>query len=142
MTTAAPPPDGSVDHEDDDALRWGDADDATHVDAAHNPVAVRERRSHDGDEGPLGSGPLIGFGVLGGLYLLYTVAWLISASVLAVADPASEVMRALAIVAPALWFVATLWLGQSARNRTKFVWLVIGAVVLIPWPFILTRSFG
>ncbi|WP_439688682.1 hypothetical protein ACRQ4C_11085 [Curtobacterium sp. SP.BCp] len=141
MTTAASPPDGSVDHEDDDALRWGDADDATHVDAARNPVAVKERRSRD-DEGPMGSGPLIGFGVLGGLYLLYTVAWLISASVLAVADPASEVMRALAIVAPALWFVATLWLGQSARNRTKFVWLLIGAVVLIPWPFILTRSFG
>ncbi|WJX99002.1 hypothetical protein [Curtobacterium sp. 458] len=141
MTTAASPPDGSVDHEDDDALRWGDADDATHVDAAHNPVAVKERRSRD-DEGPMGSGPLIGFGVLGGLYLLYTVAWLISASVLAVADPASEVMRALAIVAPALWFVATLWLGQSTRNRTKFVWLLIGAVVLIPWPFILTRSFG
>ena len=115
MTTAASPPDGSVDHEDDDALRWGDADDATHVDAAHNPVAVKERRPRD-DEGPMGSGPLIGFGVLGGLYLLYTVAWLISASVLAVADPASEVMRALAIVAPALWFVATLWLGQSARS--------------------------
>ncbi|GGL08672.1 hypothetical protein JOE58_001257 [Curtobacterium luteum] len=141
MTTAASPPDGSVDHDDDDALSWGDADDATHVDAAHNPVAVKERRSHD-DEGPLGSGPLIGFGVLGGLYLLYTVAWLISASVLAVGDLASEVMRALAIVAPALWFVATLWIGQSSRNRTKFVWLLIGAVVLIPWPFILTRSFG
>ncbi len=141
MTTAASPPDGSVDHDDDDALNWGDADDATHVDAAHNPVAVKQQRTRD-DEGPVGSGPLVGFGVLGGLYLLYTVAWLISASVLVVADPASEVMRALAIVAPALWFVATLWLGQTARNRTKFVWLLIGAVVLIPWPFILTRSFG
>ena len=141
MSTASSPPDGSTDHEDDDALRWDDADDATHVDAAHNPVTVRERPARD-DDGPLGSGPLIGFGVLGGLYLLYTVAWLISASTLAVADAASAVMRVLAITAPALWFVATLWLGQSSRNRTKFVWLVIGAVVLVPWPFILTRSFG
>ncbi|PCN49344.1 hypothetical protein Csp2054_03995 [Curtobacterium sp. 'Ferrero'] len=141
MTTAASPPDGSVDHEDDEALQWGDADDATHVDAAHNPVAVRERAARD-DDAPLGSGPLIGFGVLGGLYLLYTVAWLISASVLAVGDVASEIMRALAITAPALWFVATLWLGQRSRNRTKFVWLLVGAVVLVPWPFILTRSFG
>ena len=140
MTTAASPPDGSVDH-DDDALSWGDADDATHVDAAHNPVAVKDRGVRD-PEAPETSGALIGFGVFGGLYLLYTVAWMISASVLSVADIASEVMRVLAIMAPALWFVATLWLGQHIRNRAKFAWLLIGAVVLIPWPFILTRSFG
>lgn len=142
---AASPPEGAVDPEDDDALSWGDENDATHVDA-QAPIAVRasgrEPRQSDG------SGALVGFGVLGGIYLLYTVAWLISASVLSldtgstVTVVASEAMRVLAIMAPAFWFVATLWLGQGARNRTKFVWLVVGAVVLIPWPFIMTRSFG
>ncbi|OIH92266.1 MULTISPECIES: hypothetical protein [unclassified Curtobacterium] len=153
MTTAASPPDGStdpdapnaVDH-DDDALSWGDADDATHVDAAHNPVRVKDRTPHD-PEAPTGSGALVGMGVLGGLYLLYTVAWLVSASLLTVtgtglAGIASETMRVLAIMAPALWFAATLWLCQGHRDRTRFTWLVVGAVVLIPWPFIMTRSFG
>ncbi|MFJ3385761.1 MULTISPECIES: hypothetical protein [unclassified Curtobacterium] len=143
---AASPPDGAVDHDDEAALSWDDADDATHVDAAHNPVRVKARREHDTDE-PLGSGALVGMGVFGGVYLLYTVAWLVSASLLTVtgtgvAGIASEIMRVLAIMAPAFWFAATLWLGQGTRNRTKFIWLLVGAIVLIPWPFILTRSFG
>ncbi|MBK0296909.1 hypothetical protein IAE22_34065, partial [Bacillus sp. S34] len=62
--------DRDTDH-DDDALSWGDADDATHVDAAHNPVAVKDRGVRD-PEAPETSGALIGFGVFGGLYLLYT----------------------------------------------------------------------
>ncbi|WNY34678.1 hypothetical protein Q9Q99_05515 [Curtobacterium flaccumfaciens] len=62
MTTAASPPDGSIDPDvpnavdtDDAALSWGDADDATHVDAAHNPVAVRDRGARD-PEAPETSG--------------------------------------------------------------------------------------
>lgn len=149
MTPAAPAPDGGVTSppdpdvtdrpdEDDDALSWGDADDATHVDAAHNPVdRATTRRESDG------SGALVGFGVLGGLYLLYTVAWLVGASAMTgTTGLAAEAMRVLAIMAPAMWFVTTLWVGQARPNRTRFTWLVIGAVVLIPWPFILTRSFG
>jgi hypothetical protein len=143
---AASPPDPAVDHDDDAALSWGDAADATHVDAAHNPVPVRARRESDAEQ-PLGSGALVGMGVFGGVYLLYTVAWLVSASLLTitgtgVAGIASEVMRVLAIMAPAFWFAATLWLGQGSPNRTRFTWLLVGALVLIPWPFIMTRSFG
>jgi hypothetical protein len=143
---AASPPEGAVDPDDADALSWGDENDATHVDA-QAPIAVRASSGRERREGD-GSGALVGFGVLGGIYLLYTVAWLISASLLpvdsgsSVSAAASEVLRVLAIMAPALWFVATLWLGQGSRNRTKFIWLVVGAVVLVPWPFIMTRSFG
>lgn len=139
---AASPPDGAVDHDDDAALSWGDADDATHVDAAHNAIRTKAPKDRD-DDGPIGSGALIGFGVFGGIYLLYTVAWLVSASAMSgVSGIASEIMRVFAIMAPALWFVVTLWVGQRAANRTKFLWLIVGALVLIPWPFILTRSFG
>ncbi|OIH96410.1 hypothetical protein [Curtobacterium sp. MCBA15_001] len=143
---AASPPDGAVDHDDDAALSWDDADDATHVDAAHNAIRTKSRPAPDA-EAPLGSGALVGTGVFGGVYLLYTVAWLVSASLLTITGTgvmgmASEVMRVLAIMAPAFWFAATLWLGQGSRNRTRFTWLLVGAVVLIPWPFIMTRSFG
>jgi hypothetical protein len=128
--------------QDDAALSWGDADDATHVDAAHNALTTRSPRARD-EDAPVGSGALVGFGVFGGIYLLYTVAWLISGSVMSgVTGVAAEVMRVLAIMAPAMWFVVTLWVGQRASNRAKFLWLVIGALALIPWPFILTRSFG
>lgn len=146
MTTAASPPDGSVDH-DDDALSWGDADDATHVDAAHNPVTVKDRGSRDPDA-PETSGSLIGFGVFGGLYLLYTVAWLLTASTSYVADVDTvltvfvEVLRFLSIIAPALWFTVVLWAGRGSRTRSRLLWMLLGAVVLFPWPFLMTRSFG
>ena len=146
MTTAASPPDGSVDH-DDDALSWGDADDATHVDAAHNPVTVKERSGRD-PEAPETSGALIGFGVVGGLYLLYTVAWLLTASTSYVSDVDTvltvfvEVLRFLSIVAPALWFTVVLWAGRGQRTRSRLLWMLLGALVLFPWPFVMTRSFG
>ncbi|MCS5487535.1 hypothetical protein NY588_10390 [Curtobacterium flaccumfaciens pv. beticola] len=147
MTTAASPPDGSVDRDDDEALSWGDADDATHIDAAHNPVAVKDRRGRD-PETPETSGALIGFGVFGGLYLLYTVAWLLTASTSYVANVDTlltvfvEVLRFLSIVAPALWFTVVLWAARGRRTRTRLLWMLLGAAVLFPWPFLMTRSFG
>ncbi|PZE23021.1 MULTISPECIES: hypothetical protein [unclassified Curtobacterium] len=142
------PPDGGADHDDAEALSWGAEQDATYVDAPANELrAPRAPRARTGDE-PLASGSLVGLGVLGGVYLLYTVAWLVSAGALPV-DPGtsaaavfSEGLRVLAIMAPALWFAATLWLGQGRRPRTRVLWLVAGALVLFPWPFVLTRSFG
>jgi hypothetical protein len=133
---------------DAEALSWGDESDATYVDAPQNAVISskvkpRRERPHDSDA----SGSLVGMGVFGGLYLLYTVAWLISGTLLPVsvgspvADAFAEVLRVVAIMAPALWFVGTLWLGQRNSTRSRFIWLIIGVLVLIPWPFIMTRSF-
>jgi hypothetical protein len=133
--------------DEDDALSWGDADDATHVDAAHNPVAVKDRGGRDPDA-PETSGALVGFGVFGGLYLLYTVAWLLTASttyvsgVDAVLSGFVQVLRFLSIVAPALWFAVVLWVARSRSTRTRLLWMLLGAVVLFPWPFLMTRSFG
>jgi hypothetical protein len=131
----------------DDALSWGDADDATHVDAAHNPVTVKERDGRDRDA-PETSGALVGFGVFGGLYLLYTMAWLLTASttyvsgVDVVLSGFVQVLRFLSIVAPALWFAVVLWVARGRSTRTRLLWMLLGAVVLFPWPFLMTRSFG
>ncbi|WNY34677.1 hypothetical protein Q9Q99_05510 [Curtobacterium flaccumfaciens] len=51
-------------------------------------------------------------------------------------------LRFLAILAPALWFTVVLWAARSSRTRTRLLWMLLGAVVLFPWPFLLTRSFG
>lgn len=153
-TAASPPDAGLADREPhepagdqhEDALSWGDEHDTTYADASKNPIVTRAPRMRPEDR-PTGSGSLVGMGVLGGIYLLYTVAWLVSGSVLPVAGGTAlsslfaELLRVLAIMAPAFWFVATLWLGQSSSTRTRFVWLAIGVVVLIPWPFIFTRAF-
>ncbi|WP_066516503.1 hypothetical protein [Curtobacterium ammoniigenes] len=150
---ASSPPDSGVeepvvpgDPSDDEALSWGGELDATHVDASKNPV-IRGAARAPSPERPAGSGSLVGMGVLGGIYLLYTVAWLVSASVLPVAGGTAlsalfaEGLRVLAIMAPAFWFVATLWFGQTISVRARFVWLVVGVVVLFPWPFLMTRAF-
>jgi hypothetical protein len=81
-------------------------------------------------------------GVLGGVYLLYSVGWLIWAisSAPDLGDPVAQFMyglgRWLAVLAPALWFGTTLWLA-SERRRARLVWLIVGAIVLVPVPFLL-----
>jgi len=80
--------------------------------------------------------------VLGGVYLLYSIGWLISAIGAApvLADPVAQFMYALgrwfAVAAPALWFATVLWLA-SERRRARLFWLLAGAVVLVPVPFLL-----
>jgi hypothetical protein len=140
---------GGPDHDDADALTWGEERDATYVDAAANELRMpKAPRPRDGGDGPLTSASLGVLGVLGGVYLLYTVAWLVSAASLPVAAGTaaaaafSQVLRVLAIVAPVAWFTTTLWLGAARRTRTRVLWLVVGVLVLFPWPFLLTRSFG
>ena len=153
---------------DDEALRWEGDDDPTLAPgwkAVGNPVelhgaeATPEERPTQGfpatsavasDEttgetdapAQTGSVELVVLGVLGGVYLLYSVAWLIVATTAAppLADPVADFMYALGrwfgVAAPALWFGAVLWLAAGHR-RARIAWLVAGAVLLIPVPFLL-----
>ena len=114
----------AVDHAD--AERAETAEEADDADAAAQP----------------GSAELVLLGVLGGVYLLYSVGWLIWAisSAPDLGDPVAQFMyglgRWLAVLAPALWFGTTLWLA-SERRRARMVWLIVGAIVLVPVPFLL-----
>ena len=105
-----------------------------------------EREVHEDDEPDAaaqpGSAELVLLGVLGGVYLLYSVGWLIWAISAApdLGDPVAQFMyglgRWLAVLAPALWFGTTLWLA-SERRRARLIWLIVGAVILVPVPFLL-----
>ena len=114
----------AVDHAD--AERAETAEEADDADAAAQP----------------GSAELVLLGVLGGVYLLYSVGWLIWAisSAPDLGDPVAQFMyglgRWLAVLAPALWFGTTLWLA-SERRRARLLWLIVGAIVLVPVPFLL-----
>ena len=88
---------------------------------------------------------LISLGLLGGIYLLYTVGWFISWRRLVYTDPdvlelaAFRAQQVLAIVAAPLWFGATLFFTRERKPAVRLLWLLIGAVVLVPWSFTFGR---
>jgi len=115
------------------------------ADASPTDTAV-DADTTEPDSAATGSAALVGMGILAGMYLLYSIGWFIGVSrlarstVLASGDPVADFMASLggwlAVAAPVIWFGATFWLTLS-RPRARWVWLLIGAIVLIPVPFLL-----
>lgn len=106
---------------------------------------------HDAPAEPaqLGNVALVALGILGGVYLLYTIGWIIGGLRLQVIAPALLVSPVayvpafwLAVLAPAIWFSATLLLTRHSAAWLRFVWLAAGAVLLVPWPFIMIGAIG
>jgi hypothetical protein len=83
---------------------------------------------------------LVVTGVFAGIFLLFSVAWLITAlrSPVQIADPLGNMMFQLglwlAVAAGPAVFVASLIAGTN-RLWLRFVCLAVGAVVVIPWPY-------
>ncbi|MCS4275631.1 hypothetical protein M2390_000792 [Mycetocola sp. BIGb0189] len=87
---------------------------------------------------------LLVHGILAGVYLLYMIGWLLSIGTIVFggADPLATGMTSIgkifAVLAPALWFGATLWNTRQAESlRWRVVALIVGAIVLAPIPFLL-----
>lgn len=142
--------------DEDEALRWEGDDDATlapgwrtvgtpvpvsaPVDETTDAAASVDGDSETAADQP-GSAELVLLGVFGGVYLLYTLGWILS--VLRVqnpaTDPVGQAMFALglwlAVLAPALWFGVTFALTRR-RPRARLVWMLVGAVVLLPVAFV------
>ncbi|WP_261167276.1 DNA polymerase III subunit gamma/tau [Microbacterium sp. Marseille-Q6965] len=163
---------------DDDALSWaGDEDDPTLVPGASGgaaePVAAAgapvdaaprtggerapepaaEQRADDGEPEArrLGDVALVTLGVLGGVYLLWTVGWVLGAMRLrdwiqvqtgAVADAMFHGSMVLAILAPAIWFAASWYLTRGRPAWLRIAALLVGVVVLVPWPFVMVGVIG
>ncbi|MWV49415.1 hypothetical protein GRS96_09030 [Rathayibacter sp. VKM Ac-2803] len=164
----------SADDGDDDALSWaGEGTDPTLAGAA--PRAVRSapavRAARPGDSGEdlpeelldddedvddatseveaaaASSVLLVATGVTAGLYLLYTIGWMITATrqngTIAASFSGDALGGALyglglwlAVAAPATWFAAVLLGTRDSRVRTRVLWLVAGLVLLAPLPFL------
>ncbi|KHK97422.1 hypothetical protein LK09_11665 [Microbacterium mangrovi] len=106
---------------------------------------------------PMGNVALVASGILGGIYLLYIVGWIIGglrvsrvAGYLVSTTGEPPAMWAsgnvvgvwLAALAPALWF-ATVWIvSRRSRPWVRWVWLVAGAVLLVPWPLFMLGVQG
>ena len=119
--------------DEDDEDDADDADDADDVDDADDRPA------------PMSSVVLVCLGVLGGLFALYTAGWFVSWLKLVYSPSdalelgAFRVQQVLAILAPPVWFVAVVFLTRRRRAALRLLWLVIGAILLVPWPWILER---
>ena len=147
--------------EDDDALTWEGARDPSHYETpvakpakvskpsapalrqAQGPGNVEGEEPEDsGAMGPVASSALlISIGVFVGVYALYTVGWFVSwqrftyTSTGQLEQIAFLIEEALAIVAAPVWFAAVILLTRTRRPVVRLLWLLIGALVLIPWPF-------
>ena len=115
---------------DDDALRWGPDDEFEQDSELESP---RQREP----------GTLL-TALLGGFYVMWGLAWVIGIAnqpIQPMFGVLDQVMIRfgdfLAYIATPLWFVVVLWLGTSWSLRARAGALLLGLIVLLPWPFIL-----
>lgn len=123
---------------DEEALSWAGETDPSHVAA---PKAVVDAAAAT-SAGPstANSALLVVFGIFAGVYLLYAIGWGIHAFTHSV--PVAGVFPVimyqlgefLAIVSPILW-AGAVWLLVK-KPIWRVLWLVVGVLLLAPWPFI------
>ena len=138
---------------EEDALSWAGDDDRLTTGSplsakrdARGASSVKQTGKHgdtdSAEPSGLSSVALIGFGIFAGIYLLFSVAWLITAlrNPTQIADVLGNAMFQfglwLSVLSPAIWFGAVLYLGKNKKVSTRLLFLLLGAAVLIPWPYV------
>ncbi len=104
-----------------------------------------DQPSVDGPEPDPGmsNAALVGVGVFAGVYLLLSLGWLLGAGRLQLLaqlflDPvAFQVTMWMAVLAPPIWFATVFLLTRASRTWVRLTLLAAGAVLLVPWPFVL-----
>lgn len=104
-----------------------------------------EEASHEPRE-QLPAAALVVLGLIGGVYLLYTFVWFSWANYYSVTNSLvaqgsgslggvlQQIVFWIAPLAPAMWFVTVLVMARESRLSTRLVWLLVGAIVLLPLP--------
>lgn len=106
-------------------------------------AAARDLAEAERETAPMSSISLIVMGILGGVYALYTIGWLISFSRFPVGDGFTftiltiRMLQVLAVAAAPLWFGSALLILLKRPIRYRFLWLIIGVLILVPWPFLM-----
>jgi hypothetical protein len=101
-----------------------------------------------GGRQPMGNATLITLGILGGVYLLYAIGWIVGGLRLQgraeylVTDVMYQASFWLAVLAPLLWFGTVFLLTMRSQPWVRFVWLIAGVALLLPWPFVLIGAVG
>ncbi|AZS37092.1 hypothetical protein CVS47_01719 [Microbacterium lemovicicum] len=105
----------------------------------------------------MSSPALLALGVIGGVYLLFAIGWLIGGSRLQgvagfLVDPSGVapplwtggnlVALWLAVLAPVIWFGTVYRLTRSSRAWVRWALLALGVILLVPWPFVMVGAAG
>jgi hypothetical protein len=91
---------------------------------------------------------LLMLGIVGGVYLLYTIGWIIGGlrvqvgALFLVPNLMYQVGVWSAVLAPALWFLAVWLLTRRSPSWQRVFWLLVGVALLVPWPFVMTGMVG
>jgi hypothetical protein len=141
-------PDPSRRHGAPDADPHPSAGGGMRAHAASPPSPEREVDTpHDEPQG-IGTATLVMLGILGGVYLLYTIGWVIGGvgmqakAMFMLPAPLYLASMWIAVLAPALWFTATLLLTRGGKDWVRISALVVGAALLVPWPFVVAGGGG
>lgn len=125
--------------------------------AGHEPPHADDEATTESPPRSAGNASLIGVGVIGGVYLLLSIGWLVGglrlhsvAGFLVTPDgTGSPVWEAgtlagawLAALAPAIWFLAVFVLTRASARWLRWTLLIAGAILLLPWPFIMVGAVG
>jgi hypothetical protein len=127
--------------DDDEALAWAGDEKPKPAEPAVAPDDSRVEPVETASQIP--APLLVTYGILAGVYLIYTIGWIVSVtrSSFAQLDLLSTIMfqlgQFLAIAGPALWFVTVLYLTRGRKPIIRLGLLLAGLVVTIPWPFLL-----
>lgn len=140
---------------DEEALAWSGETDPSHIEGPKPAVGKPKAGAGttrvvelpaDAAKPTTPAALLIAYGILGGVYLIYTLGWVITVQRLgavrgASAELLTEIMfqfgEFLAIASPALWFAAVFLLTRGRKPFPRLLLLLIGVVVVLPWPFVL-----
>jgi len=127
--------------EDEAALAWA-GDDAPRTGSAAKRPVVPPAEAKPATPAVL----LVSYGILGGIYLIYTIGWVIAIQRLNQATVASSealtqimflVSEVLAVASPAIWFGAAVILTRADKPLKRLLAILIGLVAVLPWPFVL-----
>ncbi len=121
-------------HDDQDAFSWGpDSDEEGHP-----------GQSADDADDVEPSGLNWTIAVLAVLYVVWALMWVVGLArtpALVTGSLFDDIMYQVGVflsyISAPLWFVGVVWLGHAWSQKTRTGVLLLGLIVLLPWPFIL-----
>ncbi|OUE26425.1 hypothetical protein BFL36_04250 [Clavibacter michiganensis] len=122
------------------AARRAAASDGSTADA---PAA--RGRLVDEEPAPEASPEVVGLAFFGAVAILEAIAWFFvvrdnpSNAGSAFQVGVAQATEALTVLAPVLWLAAVIAAGRGMRIGRRMLVLAVGAVILFPWPWLVTR---
>ncbi|WP_307479633.1 DNA polymerase III subunit gamma/tau [Microbacterium trichothecenolyticum] len=108
---------------------------------AESPASVSSPDDDAPASRPLGNAGLIGIGMVAATFLLFALGWLLAGRQLQslgipIPDVTVVAMTIGATAAPLVWFVTVLVFTRGWRAWQRFLLLILGIVLLVPWPLL------